>query len=73
MLNSGVNVSYTERLVRVEEKVELLDTRMARIEDKMDELLTLKNKGAGAIWLIGIIFGTSAMGLAIEVVKWIGR
>jgi len=64
--------AYGERIARMEERVKELDERMARIEDKLDSLLTLKNKGAGAFWLASILFGTGVVGIAVKLFHLFG-
>lgn len=62
---------YGERIARLEERVNDLDTRMARIEDKLDELLALKNKGAGAFWLVSLIAGSGLIATVLELARWL--
>lgn len=60
---------YGERIVRVEDKVSELDVKMERIEAKLDQLLTLKNKGAGAFWLVSLIFTSILFAYGIGLFK----
>lgn len=62
---------YGERIARLEERVSELDTRMERIEKKLDELITLKNKGAGAFWLVSLIAGSGLIATIVEVARWL--
>lgn len=62
--------AYGERIARLEEKVSELDIKMERIENKLDELLELKNKGAGAFWLVSLIVGSGIITVLIEGVRW---
>lgn len=55
-------VSDVERIAVLETKNKTTEDRLKNIEEKLDELLTLKSKGIGAVWLIGIIFGSSLLG-----------
>lgn len=59
-----------ERIARVEERVENLEKTMHRVEDKLDELLAIRYKGAGAFWLASILFGTSIMGAVFTFMNW---
>jgi hypothetical protein len=52
----------SERLVRVEERVEELKETVKQLDQKMDSLLEMKNKGIGAFWL-----ATTLIGIAISV------
>lgn len=54
----------TERLVRVEETVKHIQEdvkelreKLPMIESKLDELITIKQKGAGVFWLLSTIMG----------------
>ncbi len=58
-------VRLEEKLVGVEERMNEIDAKMDRIEHKLDDLLTLKHKGAGAFWLVSLIFGAAVMGYSI--------
>lgn len=62
---------YGERIARVEERVKELDDRMARVEEKLDKLLELRWKGAGAFWLASILFGTGVVGSLLAALNWI--
>lgn len=62
---------YGERIARVEERVKELDDRMARVEEKLDKLLELRYKGAGAFWLASILFGTGLVGAIATFIQWI--
>jgi Tfp pilus assembly protein PilO len=39
---------------------------------KLDELLALRNKGAGVLWLIGGIVSTGLFGIFSQVFHWFG-
>ena len=56
---------YGERIARVEERMDDLEKSMMRIEHKLDDLLMLKHKEAGAFWLVSLIFGAAIMGYSI--------
>jgi len=70
-----------ERIAVLETKVESLsasflkhaeDTRAeaASLETKLDDLLALKNKGMGAVWLITALVGSGILGLISTLVQW---
>jgi hypothetical protein len=61
---------YGERIAKLEERVDELSTRLGRVENKLDQLLELKNKGAGAFWLVSLIFGTGIIGGFATLVHW---
>lgn len=56
------NQTTNERLKALEVKQEYTDKALKDINDKLDQLLTLKSKGVGAFWLVGLIFGSSLIG-----------
>lgn len=65
--------AYGERIARVEVEVGALRTafeehkdatnkRFEEISGKLDELLALRNKGAGVVWLVSGLIGTGIIG-----------
>jgi hypothetical protein len=40
------------------------------MESKLDDLLALKNKGAGVFWLFSAIIGSGILGLIFQVVGY---
>lgn len=75
------NVTQAERISSLEAQVanmraEQLAAQIATskthqdMNGKLDELIALRNKGAGVFWLISIILGTSVIGLATWVASW---
>jgi hypothetical protein len=51
-----------ERLARLEEQVSELRNRVDSMDAKLDELLALRYKGAGAFWLAAALIGTGIVG-----------
>jgi hypothetical protein len=49
----GAVTTQVERLVRVEEQVQELKDKVDKMDKKLDDLLALRNKGAGVLWFIG--------------------
>ena len=49
-----------ERLATLETRVAHIDTKLDSIDRSLKDLVALKHKGAGALWLIGIL-GVSAI------------
>lgn len=45
--------------------------RFTTQDKKLDELLALRNKGAGVLWLIGGVVSTGLMGVVVEIVNWL--
>lgn len=60
-------VEWVERLAVVETKTE----RLPIIEAKLDQLLELRNKGAGAFWLASSIIGTGIIGAVLTFITWL--
>ncbi len=63
-----------ERLTRLETQMEQVflfqsdhKEMTKEMNAKLDSLLTLRHKGAGAFWLASALFGTSIVGLASTV------
>ena len=74
--------SQVERLARVEQQVRALtenfndhkkdtDERFDKIDKKLDDLLALRNKGAGVFWLISSLIGTGIVGALYQFGSWI--
>jgi ferritin-like metal-binding protein YciE len=65
--------SQAERLARMEVEVKALkdsfeehkaetNRRLETLDEKLDQLLELRNKGAGVLWLLGGIISTGVIG-----------
>lgn len=48
-----------ERIASLEARMDNLEFQYQEINNKLDSLIDLKNKGAGAFWLVSALFGTS--------------
>lgn len=60
------------------ERIAVLEMKMTRIEEtagsmdkKLDELLALRNKGAGAFWLASMLFGTSIVSAMLALFNYL--
>ena len=58
------NLGPAERLAVLETRFEQMVEDNRYIREKLDELVELKHKGLGAVWLIGLVVGTGLIGLA---------
>jgi hypothetical protein len=61
---------------RLAERVAILETKVddiKEIKDKLDELLLLKAKGTGALWLVSLIVGSGILGLIATVMALFNR
>jgi len=60
-----------ERLTRVEEQVTELRKKVDSMDTKLDELLVLRNKGAGVFWFLSLVVGTGLVSLAYQIMTYI--
>jgi hypothetical protein len=54
----------------LEVQVHGLTGEVRELNKKIDDLLALRNKGAGAFWLGTTLFGTTLIGLLAVVFDW---
>lgn len=59
-----------ERVAVVETKFDTLDEDVKEISRKLDELLALKAKGAGAFWLASSLFGVGFSFVISFIMDW---
>ncbi|TXH13748.1 MAG: hypothetical protein E6R03_10775 [Hyphomicrobiaceae bacterium] len=64
-------IETMERVAVLEAKVSTLEETIKGMDAKIDSLLAIKNKGAGAFWLASILFGTGIIGLATTILNWV--
>jgi len=69
-MNTMTN-SEVERIRALEVQMSHLMEMMAKQNEKLDELLGLKNRGVGAFWLASALAGTGIIGVLVSVVEWI--
>lgn len=62
-----VTLDHSERIAILETKTEAIEKNLVSINAKLDELLHLKSKGMGAIWLVGILLGSGLLGIVATV------
>ena len=63
--------SLDEHKVDTKEKFEEVRKDLEGINSKMDDLLALRNKGAGVFWLIASLIGTGIVGGAWQVLNFL--
>lgn len=63
--------SVAVRLALLEANVTSLLAVMEERDRKLDELLTLKHRGMGAIWLASLLFGSSMLAALATLISWI--
>jgi hypothetical protein len=64
------DATQAERITALEVRVEELIDGQKTMNGKIDDLLSLKHKGAGAFWLASILVGTSIAGFVTQIVSW---
>jgi hypothetical protein len=62
--------TQAERITALETELSYIRNELRASNQKLDELLALRNKGAGAFMLASALFGTSLMGVVALVVTW---
>lgn len=70
--------TQAERITALEIQVEKLieaqkttNEQLKASNSKLDELIALRNKGAGVFWIASTIFGTSLLALMSFILSWI--
>lgn len=61
--NPYIIPTLPERVAVLEVRQKDTSDDLKDIKDKLDQLLELKTKGAGALWLIGLVVGSGLLGL----------
>ena len=65
-----MSLTQGERITALETQVKALVDIVEKQDKKIDELLAIKNRGAGAFALASILFGTSIVWLFSVVTGW---
>lgn len=65
-MDNDITIDLAERVAVLETKLEKLDS----IESKLDDLLHLKSKGMGALWLVSLLVGSGMLGLVAAVISF---
>lgn len=61
----------TERITVLEVEVRNLKTTIEDMNDKLDDLLTLRAKGVGVFWIASTLFGTGIVGALTAFSHWL--
>lgn len=64
------SMTQAERITALETKVEQLTKDVQDMNQKLDDLLALRNKGVGAFWLASSLFGASLVGVLGLLISW---
>lgn len=66
------SLTALERLAVLESQVEELKHNTEQTNEKLDELLALKNKGAGALKLATLLASAGVLSILYQVLNWLG-
>lgn len=64
------NITQAERITALEVRVSDLLKTQQETNDKLDELLAMRNKGIGAFWLASTLLGTGIVGFIVQLISW---
>ena len=64
------NITQAERITALEVRVSDLLKIQQETNDKLDELLAMRNKGIGAFWLASTLLGTGIVGFIVQFIDW---
>lgn len=62
--------TQAERIAMMEVEVRELKEQVKAMDQKLDDLLALRYKGAGAFWLMSALLGTSIVGAFTQLLEW---
>jgi hypothetical protein len=63
-------VTDSERIAILETQYKQIEEDNREIKGKLDDLLTLRNKGVGAFWLASALLGTGIVGALLQLIDW---
>lgn len=66
----GLKQSLEEHKAETARNFEEVKARFEDANKKLDELLALRNKGAGVLWLLGGVISTGILGVIVELMNW---
>jgi len=62
--------TQAERITALEVRVAQMQQSQQETNDKLDNLLAIRNKGIGAFWLASTLLGTGIVGLIVQLFSW---
>lgn len=65
--------SQVERIAALETRIKVLEKTVEGMDAKLDELLALRYKGAGAFWLAAALLGTGIVGAISQFISWLTK
>lgn len=63
------NITQAERIAALEVRVTEIQCQQTEINNKLDDLLGLRNKGVGVFWLASALLGTGIVGFLDVLVR----
>lgn len=63
--------SHAERIASLETSFLEMKSELKTANEKLDELLALRNKGAGVFWFVSVIFTGGILGIGSLIIDWI--
>lgn len=63
--------TQAERITALEVQVAIMTEELRDSNRKLDDLLSVKNRGIGAFWLATALVGTSLAGFVNFIVDWV--
>lgn len=64
------NITQAERITALEVRVTDLLKTQQETNQKLDDLLAMRNKGVGAFWLASTLLGTGIVGFIVQFIDW---
>ena len=61
-----------ERVAALEVRMETMEATLEQIDKKLDDLLSLKHQGLGALGLVSILVGSGLLGFIGLITHWFG-
>lgn len=71
MSNQINNTQLAAQIAQIEERVDWLVKELSAQDKKLDQLLELKNKGLGAVWLVALIFSSGIIASLAGAFNWL--
>lgn len=67
----GVEVEVRELKKAFEDHKVTTAQEFKDVNSKLDELLAIRNKGAGVFWLVSTLVGTGIIGGVLQMIAWL--
>lgn len=67
----GLKEAFKDHKSETAKQFDEIKAQNKELSEKMDDLLALRNKGAGVFWLVSSLIGAGIVGGAVQFVKWI--